>query len=451
MNVDGDKKYSLLQSLNQGLNAPAENLEVSQEEIKKEKIRSSTRNIQEGLVGKHLDTSPKNTGVDVTHFAILNNDGTEPNVELLTAFFSEGKFDGPQLMLQTALESIIFLTQADISMEELFFITHFIPPENEDLKNKLSKLITLLDSLITSGDGSDGAVADALLFGDKMATPKNNVSDTTVDQLMTRLFAGWEAQVNKAMKEEVGQQQALPEAKPFLMDLFDKTVLFALLLVEINRLMRESFNAIKESLTLSKEAINEAAIEGVLKRGREALATGISASLGQAVMTVGGAGMQAKASMRSGAALKSHNTHASGVQKDITSLKGEVHASKLKQDASNVKSKSDQLGTREAELDGLNSIKDIELKRAEMTQNWGMAMQSGSAGMATFVNAIGEQSQSMTEASTRQSEQVAQVLAEIYQASDESARNQKEQQEAALDILRTLRESDAGIYAAIRM
>lgn len=455
MNVNNNNGQALLlQSQNQNPNPQVENLNISQDEINKEKIRESTRNIKEGLVGKHLGTTKAGEGgeVNVTHFALLNNDGTEPNVELLTTFFSEGKFDGPQAMLQTAIETLIFLAQADISMEELFFIIHFIPAENDELKNKLLKLVTLLDKLITSvGDSSDGAIADALLFGDKMAAPENKAADKTIAELMASLFAGWEAQVNDAMDEEIDYQKALPEAKPFLMNLFDKAVLFALLLVEINRLMRESFNEIKESLTLSKEAINSAAIEGILKRGREAMAVGISASLGQAAMTIGGGSMQARASTKSGAALKSHNVEAPKIQKDITGLKGEIHSSKLTRDAPNVQSKSEQLGTREAELEGLVATKDIALKKAEVQQNWGMAVQGGSAGIATFINSIGEQSQSMTEASTRQAEQVAQVLSEVYQASDESTRNQKTQQDAALEMLRTLRESDSGIYAAIRM
>ncbi len=451
MNVDKGGQQQLLNLLQQNPTVHVENLDASQEEVNKEKIRSSTRDIQKGLVGRHLETSdgkgPKE--LSITYFAPLNQGEVEPDLEILKTLFSDGKLDKSQGMNQIALEALSFLAQSDITMEELFFFIHFIPSENEDLKNKLTKLVTALDKLMKSED--DGTLADTFLFGDKMAMPENKAADKTIKELMVSLFSNWEKQVNKAMNEEIDSQKALPEPKPFLMNIFDKGILFALLLVEISRQMRDSFNEVKQSLTLSKEAVNGAAIEGILQRGREALASGISASMGQMTMTVAGGGMQMKAGKQSGAAMKSHQTQAPRVQQDITELKGQVHSSKLTRDAPNVESKSKVLGQKEAELEGFNMTKDIELKRAETVQNWGMALQSGSSGIATFVTSIGDQQQSMTEASTRQSEQVGQVLNEVYQSADESTRQQKQEQDAAFELLRSLRQADEGIYAAIRM
>ncbi len=168
-------------------------------------------------------------------------------------------------------------------------------------------------------------------------------------------------------------------------------------------------------------------------------------------MTVGGAGMQARASSQSTTTLKAHQTQAPNVKQEITDLKGQVHSGKLNHDAPEVQTKSSLLGEKEAELDALDINKDIDLKRSETLQNWGMAVQSGSQGAATFVNSIGEQQTSMTEASNRASEQASEVLTELFRAIAEAVQQQKVEQDAAVQLLKDLREADASIYASVRM
>ncbi len=453
MNVDNTGKQSQLNLLQQGQNAQglAENLEVSQEQMKQEKIRRSTEDIRDSLVDKHLGTNKSgNQGLDVTHFSPLRNGETALDPALLDTLFSSGKLDISQGLGQTGIEGLMFLTQNEVTLQELFFFVGFIV-ENDELKTKLSKLLALLDKLITSGN--DGEAADILLFGGLVSENGEVISEKlpTQEEIIASLFADWEKRVDEAMKNEVTEQEDLPEPKPFLINIFDKAVLFALLLVEINRTMRESFNDIKQSLTTSKDAINEAAIAGILERGIEALASGITASASQLAMTVGGAGMQARASKQSTTTLKAHQTQAPNVKQEITDLKGQVHSGKLNHDAPEVQTKSSLLGEKEAELDALDINKDIDLKRSETLQNWGMAVQSGSQGAATFVNSIGEQQTSMTEASNRASEQASEVLTELFRAIAEAVQQQKVEQDAAVQLLKDLREADASIYASVRM
>lgn len=460
INVDkGAQNPHLQQALQNQTPAHVENLEVSQEELKKEKIKASTERINRSLLGGQLEVNPKGDipSLLVTHYTPVGGTDTQLNPELLAAFLAHGQFGLSQEMQMELMGTLMLFAQSGIEMSEVF---HFVPfiAENDEVKNKMMKILVAMDKLMKSG--GDTNISDILLFGGEVdddgiihKDSKVNISsDKDKKEFIENLFSEWDKQVSAQMNQKEPIEQPLsPNVPSFTIDLFDKATLFAIMVLELNRNMRENQNLIKQSLIVSRQNVNEAAREGIIQKGQEALAAGVSASAGQMAMALGGAGMQIKSGINKGKVNSQYQQEAPQLQKEITQLKGDVQTAKIDMKSPDVKSSSDQLATKEARLEELKGTRDLNLERTEPLNVYGQTLQTSAQALSMFVNAIGEQRGAIMQAAITHSEQTGQTLSEIYEASREGANEQKQEFDAALRLLREFTEMDMSMYAAVRL